>query len=167
MTRTNVKVGLIIRDNDKPHEVSECSVEHLTPNILAHGDEPQPEHGHRLLAGQVVDHIFLSHFLLGSSLLLLLLILLLLVFLLRFLLLFVVLSADVEQLLDLENVAGAGVGADLHQGNGGLSERLRQHLQGGNRGLGLVLFAQMAEADSERQILSIAVLHKGNIIRIG
>ena len=137
--------------------MSEGPVEHLTADILAHGYEPEPEDGHSLLAGQVLNNIFLPSLLL-TLLLVFLLPLLLFVLLLWLFLRLVVLGADVEEVLYLEDVAGAGVGADLHQGDGGLTEGLREHLQGGDGGLSLVLLPQVAEAHAQGQIFRVAVL---------
>jgi len=52
-----------------------------------------------------------------------------------------VLRADVQQLLDLEHVARAGVGGDLDQRGGHAAERLLQHLHRLDEGVRRLLLA--------------------------
>ena len=91
-------------------EGAEGADDHLAANVLACGDGAEAQHRRSLVAGQVP----------GDLLILLLTILLLSLAPV----LLVVVASDVEQLLDLEDTAGASGGADLPEGEGGLPEGL-------------------------------------------
>ncbi|RUS76687.1 hypothetical protein EGW08_015542, partial [Elysia chlorotica] len=148
-------------------QVGERPERHLAADLLAHGNQADPQHrntSQTLLCGQIWALWFLLLLLLVVLVLLLVLVLLALV-VVGVLSGRVVLGADVQQVLDLEHVARPSVGGHVHQHGGHRPQRLGDHLQRHQGGFNCVLLAWGREREREASVgfleLRLRSLHHG------
>ena len=145
-------------------QVAERAQRHLGADLLVHGDERDADDGDRLVQVGRRRVLVVTA---GAAFFLLLLVLLGLFGVLLAGLLgrcrvdLDVLTADAQQLLDLEHVAGAGVGAHVHQNGGERLQRLGNGLQRLEYDVHLLALAQIDEADGESDELGECLLELG------